>query len=111
VIILMCLLGIGLAIFQSPNNARVMGSVSENQLGIASSTNALFRYIGLSSGTTFSMLIFSFSSNINIGNLTGSLHVNAFLHGMSMVYIFDAACALIAMAFSMTGVKKIIKTE
>ena len=99
---LMCLLGTGLSIFQSPNNARVMGSVSANQLGIASSTNALFRYIGLSSGTTFSMLIFSFSSNINIGNLSGGFQVSAFLHGITVVYIFDAVCALIAMAFSMT---------
>lgn len=104
-ILLMCLLGTGLSIFQSPNNARVMGSVSENQLGIASSTNALFRYIGLSSGTTFSMLIFSFSSNINIANFSGSFNTGAFLHGISAVYIFDAVCALIAMAFSMTKSK------
>ncbi len=104
-IILMCLLGTGLSIFQSPNNARVMGSVSENQLGIASSTNALFRYIGLSSGTTFSMLIFSFSSNINIANFSGSINTGAFLHGISAVYIFDAVCALIAMAFSMTKLR------
>ena len=110
-IILMCLLGTGLSIFQSPNNARVMGSVSTDKLGVASSTNALFRYIGLSSGTTLSMLIFSFSSNINIDNLSGSFHVNAFLHGITVVYIFDAACALIAMAFSMTKVKKITETE
>lgn len=104
-VVLMCLLGAGLSIFQSPNNARVMGSASENQLGIASSTNALFRYIGLSSGTTFSMLIFSFSSNINIGNLSGKFNSGAFLHGISAVYIFDAVCALVAMAFSMTKTK------
>lgn len=104
-IILICLLGIGLSIFQSPNNARVMGSASENQLGIASSTNALFRYIGLSSGTTFSMLIFSFSSNISVGNLSSGFNSGAFLHGISVVYIFDAICALIAMMFSMTKTK------
>lgn len=106
-IFLMCLLGTGLSIFQSPNNARVMGSVSTDKLGMASSTNALFRYIGLSSGTTFSMLIFSFTSDINIGNLSGGFHVNAFLHGITAVYIFDAVCALIAIAFSMTNTKKI----
>lgn len=110
-IALMCLLGTGLSIFQSPNNARVMGSVSTNQLGIASSTNALFRYVGLSSGTTFSMLIFSFSSNINIGNFSGGFQVGAFLHGITVVYIFDAVCALIAMAFSMTRPKRKIEAE
>jgi EmrB/QacA subfamily drug resistance transporter len=105
-ILLLALLGTGLAIFQSPNNARVMGSVSQNQLGIASSTNALFRYIGLSSGTTFSILIFSFASNISIGSLSNGLHTSAFLHGIVVVYLFDAICALIAMAFSMTKTKK-----
>jgi EmrB/QacA subfamily drug resistance transporter len=105
-IIVMCLLGTGLSIFQSPNNARVMSSVSANQLGIASSTNALFRYIGLSSGTTFSMLIFSFSSNITISNLSGNFDADAFLHGVASVYLFDAVCALIAMAFSLTRLKR-----
>lgn len=105
-VVLMCLLGTGLSIFQSPNNARVMGSVNADQLGIASSTNALFRYIGLSSGTTFSMLIFSLSSNISVGNLSGELNADAFLHGITAVYIFDAFCALIAMAFSMMKTKE-----
>ncbi|MGW8115259.1 MFS transporter [Caproicibacterium sp. NSD3] len=109
VVILLCILGIGLSIFQSPNNARVMSSVSTDKLGIASSTNALFRYIGLSSGTTLSMLIFSFSSSINIGNLSGDFQVGAFLHGIAAVYIFDVVCALIAMAFSIPKVKKTIE--
>lgn len=109
-VILMSFLGTGLSIFQSPNNVRVMGSVSTDKLGIASSTNALFRYIGLSSGTTFSMLIFSLASNINIGNLSSGFHVSAFLHGITAVYIFDAVCALIAMAFSMTKAKTVVKT-
>lgn len=109
--ILMCILGVGLSFFQSPNNARVMGSVSADKLGMASSINALSRYIGLSSGTTFSMLIFSFSSNINIGNTSGRFHAGAFLHGIAAVYVFDAVCALVAMAFSMTKIKKAAETE
>ena len=110
-IILMCILGTGLSIFQSPNNVRVMGSVPAEKLGMASSTNALFRYIGLSSGTTFSMLIFSLSSNINIGKLSSGFHVSSFLHGITAVFIFDAICALMSMAFSMTKSKGVTKTE
>jgi EmrB/QacA subfamily drug resistance transporter len=101
VILLMGLLGAGLAIFQAPNNVRVMSSVSRNELGIASSANALFRYIGMSSGTTFSMLIFSYSSNININNLNGGFDAGAFMHGITVVYLFDVVCALLSMAFSM----------
>lgn len=109
VILFLCILGTGLSLFQSPNNARVMSSASADQLGIASSTNALFRYIGLSSGTTLSMLIFSFSSNISIGNLSNGFDISAFLHGIAFVYLFDGVCALIAMVFSMPKVKKTIE--
>ena len=69
--VLLAILGSGLAIFQSPNNVRVMGSVPKNQLGIASGTNALFRYIGMVSGATLSMIIFSYSSKISINTLNG----------------------------------------
>jgi EmrB/QacA subfamily drug resistance transporter len=111
VVILLVVLGSGLAIFQSPNNVRVMGSVPQNQLGIASGTNALFRYIGLASGATFSMIIFSYASKISINTLNGGFDADSFMHGVSSVYVFDAACAIIAMAFSLmkTTRKKEIK--
>jgi EmrB/QacA subfamily drug resistance transporter len=111
VVILMAVLGSGLAIFQSPNNVRVMGSVPQNQLGVASGTNALFRYIGLVSGSTFSMMIFSFASKINISNLTGSFNEYSFMHGISIVYIFDAACALVSMVFSLIGTMRVATRE
>jgi EmrB/QacA subfamily drug resistance transporter len=101
VIVLMVVLGGGLAIFQSPNNARVMSSVPQNQLGIASGANALFRYIGLVSGSTFSMVIFAFASKIKISELTGGFNESSFMRGISIVYLFDAACAVVAMAFSL----------
>lgn len=101
VITLLAVLGCGLSIFQSPNNARVMGSVPQNQLGIASGANALFRYIGLASGSTFSMMIFSFSSKINISELTGGFNKCSFMRGICIVYLFDAACAFASMVFSL----------
>lgn len=111
VVVLMCLLGTGLSLFQSPNNSRVMGNVSKDKLGIAGSVNALFRYIGLSSGTTFTMLIFSFSSNLSMSKLSNGFQTGSFLHGVAAVYLFDAVCALIAMAFSMTKVTKATEAQ
>jgi EmrB/QacA subfamily drug resistance transporter len=111
VVILLAVLGSGLAIFQSPNNARVMGSVPQNQLGIASGANALFRYIGLVSGSTFSMIIFSFSSKINISKLGGGFNKISFMRGISMVYLFDAACAFTSMAFSLIGTARAATTK
>jgi EmrB/QacA subfamily drug resistance transporter len=111
VVILLAVLGSGLAIFQSPNNARVMGSVSQNKLGIASGTNALFRYIGLVSGSTFSMMIFSFSSKINISKLAGGFSERLFMHGIFIVYLFDAACAVTSLAFSLIRTERAATLE
>jgi MFS family permease len=44
------LFGIGLAIFQSPNNSAIMGSVPRHKLGIASGLMALSRNLGQTSG-------------------------------------------------------------
>jgi EmrB/QacA subfamily drug resistance transporter len=111
VVVLLAVLGSGLAIFQSPNNVRVMGSVPQNQLGIASGTNALFRYIGMVSGATFSMIIFSYSSKISINTLNGGFNEYLFMHGVSSVYIFDAACAIAAMVFSLVKITKEKETK
>jgi hypothetical protein len=78
-----------------------MGSVPRNRLGIANGANALFRYIGLVSGSTFSMIIFSFSSKISISKLAGGFSERLFMHGIFMVHLFDAACALASMTFSL----------
>ena len=44
-------LGLGMGIFQSPNNSAIMGSVSRERLGIASGFMALTRTLGQTTGT------------------------------------------------------------
>ncbi len=98
IVVFMALLGIGSAIFQSPNNSSVMGSVPMNQLGSAGGINALFRNLGMVSGTTISVILFSFTTNINISKFTGDkieFNSDVFLKGFRVVFIF-AACACIA---------------
>jgi len=98
IVLFMALLGIGSAIFQSPNNSSVMGSVPKNELGSAGGVNALFRNLGMVSGTTISVILFSFTTKINISNFTGEkadLSSQIFLKGFRVVFIF-AACACIA---------------
>lgn len=97
ILILLMLLAFGIAMFQSPNNSSVMGSVSRNQLGIAGGTNALFRNLGLVSGTAFSVLIFSLSTRTNINSLSGNqFNAGSFIKGFSYIMLFDAAATLIA---------------
>lgn len=101
--LLMMLLGAGVAIFQSPNNSSVMGAVPRDQLGVAGGMNALFRNLGMVSGTTFSVLIFSFITRMNINALSGGKGMDAavFLKGFRMVLVFAALACLTATAISL----------
>jgi EmrB/QacA subfamily drug resistance transporter len=107
IVLLMCFLGIGSATFQSPNNSSIMGSVPRNQLGVAGGINALFRNLGLVSGTTLSVLIFSFVTKMNINNMSGqnsTFKPELFLHGFRIVLIFAALSCLLAAVISLTRV-------
>ncbi|MEL4106930.1 MFS transporter [Oscillospiraceae bacterium WX1] len=102
IVVLLIILGAGMSIFQSPNNSSIMGCVPRAQLGIAGGANALFRNLGLVSGTTFSVLIFSFVTKLNINNLTGTFDAGMFVHGLSVIFLFSAACTLAAAVISLT---------
>jgi MFS family permease len=102
--ILMTLLGMGTAIFQSPNNSSIMGSVARNQLGVAGGMTALFRNLGMVSGATLSVLLFNFVSKMNINNVTrgAGIDIAAFMKGFRFVVIFAALSCLCAALISLT---------
>ncbi|ATW28872.1 hypothetical protein DCMF_24250 [Candidatus Formimonas warabiya] len=105
IILLMALLGGGVSIFQSPNNSSVMGAVPKDQLGVAGGMNALFRNLGMVSGTTLSVLIFSLTTKMDINLLSqrGILAVtDTFLKGYQLVLIFAALSCLFSVALSFT---------
>jgi len=59
-------LGIGLGIFQSPNNSAIMGAAPRNRLGVASGLLSLSRTLGQTTGlplisTLFSTLVLTFA--------------------------------------------------
>ncbi len=105
VAVLMALLGLGTAIFQSPNNSSIMGSVPRNQLGVAGGINALFRNLGFVSGTTFSVIIFSSVTKMKIDSVTGSnavIDIGVFLKGFKYIIIFCAISCFLAAVLSLT---------
>jgi MFS family permease len=51
--------GIGMSIFQPPNNSAILGTVSRDKLGIASSIGMTARQIGFSSGIAVALALFS----------------------------------------------------
>lgn len=101
-VVLMMLLGLGFGVFQSPNTSSVMGSVPRHQLGVAGGVNALFRNVGLVSGATFSVLIFSFVSKLSINTLTGNFNSGAFVHGLSAIFIGAACCTAASLVICLT---------
>lgn len=103
--ILMALLGAGGAIFQSPNNSSVMGAVPREQLGIAGGINALFRNLGMVSGTTLSVLLFTFTTKMNMNKIPGknsSIAIIHFLSGFRVVMVFAGLSCLLALLISVT---------
>jgi EmrB/QacA subfamily drug resistance transporter len=93
------ILGIGVALFMSPNNSSIMGSVPKEQLGVAGGINALFRNLGMVSGTAFSLLIFSLVTALSVNSLSinsTNLETASFLKGFHAVLIFDAVCCFFA---------------
>ncbi len=66
--------GLGVGIFQSPNNSLVMGSTPKDQLGIASGLLALSRMLGQMLGVPIVGALFFFITNAN-ANLSPNIDI------------------------------------
>lgn len=101
------LLGIGGALFQSPNNSSIMGSVPRDRLGIAGSLNAFFRNLGMVSGTTLAVSLFSFSTKMTIDSVSsGLMNSPLFLRGFRLVVLTAAMLAFLGALGEVFGKKK-----
>jgi len=100
------LMGVGMGIFQTPNNNLLMSSVPRRRLGVGSSVLSIVRSLGYSLGATLATAIVSYSLLIATGatslhKLTGgvaamasdSLVLAAFLRGYRYAFLVAAAVA------------------
>ena len=107
------LMGVGMGIFQTPNNNLLMSSVPRHRLGIGSSVLSIVRSLGYSIGTTTTTMIVSHSLLLSTGatslqDLAGSdgravdsLVLAAFQRGYHWAFLFAAAVALIGALISL----------
>ena len=105
---LMSLLGMGTALFHSPNTSSIMGSVPRDQLGIAGGINALFRNLGMISGITLSVNLFSLFTRMNINSISNNsapLDTSLFLKGFKIVMTSAAITCLLAAVISIVRVR------
>jgi len=109
----LALLGVGMGIFQTPNNNLLMSSVPRHRLGVGSSVLSIVRSVGYSVGATLAtmmvghflviatgeMSLQSVSSGAKISGDTPILA--AFLQGYRWAYLTAAAIAFAGAAVSL----------
>jgi EmrB/QacA subfamily drug resistance transporter len=105
------IIGMGLGMFQSPNNSEIMGSVPPWHLGIASGIIAAMRNVGMVLGIAISGAVL-----YNLAPVTSSTHpgsftpqeIQEFLRGLHWAFITGAAIAATAALTSLlaAGQKK-----
>ena len=85
-------LGMGFALFSSPNTSVIMGSVEPRHLGVASGLNSTMRTLGMMSSMTIITVIFSVLMG---GHAVTPATLPAFLHSMHTALLaFCALCIL-----------------
>ena len=112
IVFLSTLTGIGVALFQSPNNSIIMSSVEPKHLGIAGSINSLARNLGMVIGLSLSTTILYFSMSNKAGyTVTGYIkgYDDLFLYGMHMAFIVSFILCFIA--FLITGFRLFYKRK
>jgi len=96
-VVYIAIAAIGNGMFQSPNTSLIMSTVPSDKLGVAGSTNALVRNIGIALGVSLSTTLLYGMMSHKLGyHITefkaGNEHV--FVYGMKYVYILAGAiCA------------------
>jgi len=85
-------LGLGFALFSSPNVSMIMGSVAPRHLGVASGLSASMRTLGMLTSMMVITLIFSYTMH---GQPVTLETQSAFLDSMRMaLLIFCALCVV-----------------
>ena len=98
IILFLAVIAVGSALFQSPNNSLVMGSVSREELGLVGSLAGLVRNMGMSVGITAgTSLLYSRMSDMAGYRVTNYIpgQPGIFLYGLHAVYIMLAGIVLI----------------
>lgn len=95
--------GVGIALFQSPNNSIIMSSVKPNKLGIAGSLNSLARNLGMIIGISLSTTILYLGMSHKAGYKVITYIDNQpmlFVYGMHIAFAVSFALCLIACVVS-----------
>jgi EmrB/QacA subfamily drug resistance transporter len=99
--------GSGMGMFQSPNNSRIMGSVSLRYLGIASGVIAAMRNVGMVLGIAVAGAVLYTVAPVVVSSHPGSFSpadIQEFLSGLHWAFITGAGLASLAALTSLAAV-------
>ncbi len=100
---LLMFLGIGFALFSSPNVSMVMGSVDSRHLGVASGLNSSMRTLGMMTSMMIITLIFSYLMH---GQPVTSETEPWFLASMRLALMIFCGLCVVGIGFSLGRVRK-----
>jgi len=101
----LCLVGIGMGIFASPNANAILSSVSKRNVGLASGLGALMRTSGITFGIAVSVTLFTYFRNQFAGGIV-TTDPQMYVTGMQPVFIAAAVVIGINMIVSVTRGKR-----
>ena len=99
IILPLAIIGVGMAIFSTPNTSGLMGSVPKHQLGSASGMIATLRTLGIALGAGFSISLFTYYRDFFHGS--GLSGPDSFLRAYQSVYDITIFILLAAIVFSL----------
>jgi len=104
IVIRMGMLGLGMGLFQSPNNSIVMGSVPKERLGIARGMLAMVRNLGMVTGIAISGAVFT--NGLQSNQALGLAYEAAFLGGFHDAFMVAAVICSVGIITSLMRGKR-----
>jgi len=99
IVVRMGMIGLGMGLFQSPNNSIVMGSVPKNRLGIAGGMLGMVRNLGMVTGIAISGAVYT--SGLHSNQAAGLVYEAAFLGGFHDAFMVAAVICSIGVITSL----------
>ena len=104
--------GIGMGLFQPPNNSAIMGAVPPNRIGIASGMIIAMKNLGSMSGVAITSLIFTIAQTEALGRLQAQgiaaivAERDSYVSAVRVMYLFSAAICSVAVVTSLVRGQK-----
>lgn len=99
IVVIMGMIGLGMGLFQSPNNSIIMGSVPKERLGIAGGMLAMVRNLGMVTGIAISGAVLT--SSIQSNQAAGLVYEAAFLGGFHDAFMVAAVICSVGVITSL----------